>query len=177
MRSIVLLMASLSMACADSGSDERSPLGRGTEACRIWQDAACDHFADECEAIDRATCDAQYQSVTCRSDAVAKSCTKKLQSADCGEATADCLIDGVATPEPAMNACHMLVEKFCELNTMCNMSNMDSCVASSSTQIDCDKAIGFRLDFEKCLDALDQAECDTKLALPVVCRDVILVRQ
>jgi hypothetical protein len=177
MRSVVLVMASLSVACADSGSDERSPNGRGTEACRIWQDAACDHFADECDAIERATCDAQYQSVTCRSDAVAKSCTKKLQSADCGEATVECLIDGVADPAPAMQACETLVEKFCELTSMCNMSSMDSCVATSSMQIDCDKAIGYRLDFDQCLDALAQAACDPKPSLPKFCHDVILVHQ
>ena len=177
MRSIVLVVASLSVTCACSSSNDRAQQGRGSESCRIWQDAVCDHFADECGAIDRADCDRQYQSVTCRSDAVAKSCTETLEDADCGKASSDCLIEGVADFEPAVEACQMLAEQYCELTGMCvENTDMERCVTSAETQLQCQDAVAYRLEFESCLDDIDALECTPRVSLPRVCRDVIIVQ-
>lgn len=176
MRSIVLVVASLSVTCACSSSDDRAQQGRGSEACRIWQDAVCDHFADECDVIDRADCDRQYQSVTCRSDAVAKSCTSMLGDVGCGEASADCLAGGVADFEPSIEACHSLAEQYCELSSMCVATDMDRCVSNAENQLQCEDALGYGLDFESCLDEIEVMECSTKPALPRLCRDVILLQ-
>jgi hypothetical protein len=141
----------------------------------MWQDAACDHFSDRCGALQRSECDKQYQSVTCRDDDVAKQCAVQLEAAQCGESSADCLIDNVADAEPATMACEMLVDRFCERATSCGESDsMDQCVTDSP--LDCNKAVGFGSDFDTCLDEIGQLQCD-KLALPTVCHDVILSRQ
>lgn len=175
MRSLVVVIASLTVACADSSRDEHSNKGRGSAACRMWQDAACDHFADRCNALDRSECDKQYQAVTCRDDDVATRCAVQLEAAQCGEATTDCLIDSVADFEPATMACEMLVDRFCERSTDCGDSeSMDQCVMDSP--LDCNKAVGFGSDFDMCLDQIGALKCD-QLGLPTVCHDVILSRQ
>jgi hypothetical protein len=178
MRPLVLVIASLSVsvACAGTESNQRSNTGRGSEECHVWQDAACDHFADRCGALPRDICDEQYQSVTCRSDAVAKTCAAELKTAACGAATADCLIDSVADVQPATDACNSLFERFCERSTTCGASDsMDMCLADPNMTMLCLKAVGFRLDFEKCLDEIDMAACES-FSLPQICSDVIIAR-
>lgn len=166
----------LLLGCCVSAANQRADQGRGSEACRIWQDAVCDHFADECGAVDRSLCDAQYQSVTCRSDAVAQSCTDMLRDADCGEARPECLIDGVANPAPAQAACDSLVDSYCERSTACGVSDSkDSCVSSSSMLVQCARAVGYQLSFESCLSQIPSIECDV-LRLPEPCSDVIVAR-
>jgi hypothetical protein len=148
--------------------------GRGSESCRIWQDAVCDHFADECGAVNRKLCDAQYQSVTCRSDAVADSCTHMLRDADCGEARAECLIDGVANPEPAQAACDSLVDTFCERSTACGVSaSKETCITDNTRLVRCGLAVGYQLSFETCLEEIPSIDCDV-LRLPEPCSDVIV---
>ena len=172
-----LVTAFLLLSCSGSEPNQRADLGRGSEACRIWQDAVCDHFADECGAVDRGVCDQQYQSVTCRSDQVADRCTDMLRSADCGEAKQECLIDGVANPEPAQAACDSLVESFCERSTMCGVSaSMQSCLDSSSMLVQCGRAVGYQLTFETCLEEIPSIDCEV-LQLPAPCDDVIVARR
>jgi len=177
MRLHALATTLLLLGCSASAPDQRADQGRGSEACRIWQDAVCDHFADECDAVDRSVCDEQYQSVTCRSDEVARSCTRMLRGADCGEARPDCLIDGVANPEPAQAACDSLVESFCERSTVCGVStSKQSCLDSSSNLIQCGRAVGYQLSFESCLEEIPNIDCSI-LQLPEPCDDVIVARR
>ena len=168
---VILLLS----ACI--GRNDRADQGRGTESCKIWQDAACDHFADSCHAVDRTTCDAQYQSVTCRSDKVANNCTKMLRSVSCGGASPDCLLGGVADPNPAQAACQDLVENFCERSVECGLAtDMQGCVDSSASLVKCDRALGYQLSFETCLDDISKIDCSS-LVLPESCDSVIIARE
>jgi hypothetical protein len=167
----------LLLSCAHEGPNQRADQGRGTEACRIWQDAICDHFADECNVVDRKQCDRQYQSVTCRSDDIADRCADMLKSADCGEARQDCLIDGVANPEPAQAACDSLVDTYCERSTACGVSdNKEKCKTTSSMLAQCGKAVGYQLSYESCLEEIPNIDCSV-LQLPEPCSDVIVARR
>jgi hypothetical protein len=172
---VALISVVLLGACI--GGNERSDQGRGTETCRIWQDAACDHFADTCSAVDRKICDHQYQSVSCRSDRVAANCTKMLRSVSCGGASPDCLLGEVADPEPARAACEELRDSFCARSVECELSDdMDECVRSTSQVLPCERAVGFQLGFETCLKDIDKADC-TALTLPTSCASVIIARE
>lgn len=175
LHAVELIAILLLSACI--GGNDRADQGRGTESCRIWQDAACDHFADSCSAVDRGTCDKQYQSVSCRSDKVANNCTKMLRSVSCGGASPDCLLGGVADPDPAQSACQDLVESFCERSVECGLStDMQGCVESSATLVKCDRALGYQLSFETCLDDIDKIDCSA-LVLPESCDSVIIARE
>jgi hypothetical protein len=169
-----LAMISVLLLGACIGED-RADQGRGTESCRIWQDAACDHFADACNAVDRALCDQQYQSVTCRSDKVANNCTKMFRSASCGSASPDCLLGGVADPDPAQAACEELADRFCERALECNLaSDKQPCVDSATSVLVCDRAVGYQLSFERCLKDIDKADCSA-LVMPPSCDSVIVL--
>ena len=177
MRSLALLFAMLLAACVQASRNPRAMKGRGSETCRIWQDAVCDHFSDDCGFVNRRICDDQYQSVTCRSDDVARKCTERLESADCGDTKPDCLIEGVANPEPAQAACDSLVHSYCERSTACGASpNMQSCVDDSTELVQCGKAVGYQLSFETCLEEIPNIDCDL-LELPAPCSDVIVARR
>lgn len=168
------VMISIVVLSACIGRD-RADQGRGSESCRVWQDAACDHFADECEAVDRALCDQQYQSITCRSDKVADKCTKMLRAASCGSASPDCLLSGVADPDPAHAACEELADRFCERALECGLArDKQPCVDSATSVLVCERAVGFQLGFEKCLKDVDKADC-TALVMPPSCEAVIVL--
>jgi hypothetical protein len=166
--SVVLLSACI--------GDDRADRGRGSESCRIWQDTACDHFADACGAVDRAICDQQYQSVTCRSDKLAQSCTKMLRSVTCGGASPDCLLGDVADPDPAKAACTDLADSFCERSVECGFeSDKQACLDSTASFLPCSRAVGFQLSFETCLGDIEKADCSA-LTLPLSCDSVIIAR-
>ena len=178
MRLYALATTFLMLSCARGPSDQRADQGRGSESCRIWQDAVCDHFADECGVVNRTLCDRQYQSVTCRSDEVADRCADMLRSSDCGEARPDCLIDGVANPEPAQAACDSLVDTFCERSAACGASDSkETCKSSSSMLIQCGRAVGYQLTYESCLEEIPNIDCGGVLQLPEPCSDVIVARR
>ena len=171
---IAIISVLLLSACI---GDDRADQGRGTEACREWQDAACDHFADACGAVDRKTCDQQYQSVTCRSDKVAQQCSRMLHSVSCGQASADCLLSDVANPDPAQQACEDLAESYCERTVKCGLADdKQACIDQSASLLPCSRAVGYQLGFETCLADIDKADCSA-LTLPQSCDSVIIARE
>lgn len=171
---IAVISFALLGACV---GDHRADQGRGTEACRDYQDAACDHFADFCGAVDRATCDAQYQSVTCRSDTIAQRCAKMLRSVACGRASSDCLLSDVADPDPAQAACADLADSYCARTMECGfISDKQACIDNSTSLLPCERAVGYQLGFETCLADIDKADCSA-LTLPPSCASVIVARE
>lgn len=177
MRLYALATTFLVLSCARDVPNQRADQGRGSEACRVWQDAVCDHFADQCGAVDRALCDRQYQSVTCRSDDLADRCADMLRGADCGQASPDCLLDSVANPEPAQEACDSLVETYCERSTECGVSkDKATCLSSSSMEVRCNMAVGYQLSYETCIEEIPNIDCAV-LELPEPCSDVIVARR
>jgi hypothetical protein len=188
MRFFVVVAVAELLACA---SDDRSDQGRGTAACRIWQDAVCDHAFDKCHnfgdpngnpAPTRAQCDQQYQSFTCKSDKQAMQCAEVFDSAACnGNPEKDCNFDSVANPVPAENACKNFVQAFCQRYVECgNEPSVQVCVNSADSTgklvFDCSHAIGYRLEFESCLKAVASEACDNldPSAPPAQCDNVII---
>jgi hypothetical protein len=155
--------------------------GRGSEACNEWQDALCTYAADRCGAMSRGDCEAQYLGVTCKSDAVANECAQEFDNARCGRADARCDLNGVADTEPAMRACTRLFDRFCERAVECAaFESQLACLSSEAVQeIDCGRAVAYRLAYETCYEQIDQLDCDelaVELKLPPSCNDVIIVR-
>src|ERR1700748_2097031 len=168
-------VALCAVACSNTNENHSSSQGRGSAACRAWQDAVCDYAADRCGAMTRSDCDAQYQAVTCLSDAAASSCAQNFNASACGRASASCDLDSIADPAPAARACDDLVQHFCARSVSCGVSEtQDACLATPVVQgIDCTKAIAYRLAYEQCFQQVDTLDC-SPLELPAICHDVLI---
>ena len=169
--SAVLVLLALALGCGDDSGDD-GVRGRGSEACRDWQDAVCDFAADECRVIERAVCDDSYRSITCLSDERATECANVLNEAACGRAPGECDVSSIADPEPAQRACETLLARLCAHVVGCGRTTEQECMQQAAMNIDCGLAIGHTPNFEDCLTAVDGLSCDTA-ALPQVCHDVI----
>jgi len=160
------------VACG--GSRETPTEGRGSAACRIWQDSVCD-WADRCEALTREACDEQFQGVTCRSDDAAKECSRQFDGASCQVVPPRCGLDAIADPAPAAKACAALTSSVCERSVTCGYSETEEdCLKRES--VDCSRSIAFKLDYETCLDEIDTVKCDV-FVIPEICASVIIARQ
>jgi hypothetical protein len=158
------------VACG--GGRETPTEGRGTAACRIWQDSVCD-WATRCEAaITREDCDAQFQGVTCRSDDVANRCSDQFEEAACQRLPSNCSMDQVADPTPAAKACAKLTSLICEHSVSCGVStSVEACLQES--KIDCSRSIAYTLDYEKCISDVKKLGCDV-IVVPEICDSVII---
>jgi hypothetical protein len=178
---ILLLMALAFVACGtEANISRREPdaePGRGSQACKDWQDAICDYAADRCGLTARKACDDQYQGATCQADARAIRCATLLDAADCGLAPAECMLDAIADPEPARLACGRLVEAFCTHDVGCGSAdNQQQCLANpNSAQIDCTRALSYGLEYDQCLADIEAWTCDA--SKPVSCDKVIVLRK
>jgi hypothetical protein len=55
-------------------------------------------------------------------------------------------------------------------------SSKDACLDLPEVRaLDCSAAIAFRLDFESCLEEIDQIQCEI-IVLPMICNNVIIQR-
>lgn len=164
------------VACSGlSGEDDRDTPdeGRGTAACRQWQDSVCD-WAVRCQALEREECDSQFQGVTCRSDTSAKQCAEAWDRASCFQTPPSCSLDSIADPGPAARACDALTEHFCERSTECGISvSEDACL--DAEQVDCSRSVAYRLDYETCIDRIEEIDCE-QVRLPAICESVIISR-
>ena len=164
------------VACgAGGGNGEReAPVdGRGTETCRLWQDSICD-WAVRCEASTRERCDDQFQGVTCKSDEIAGKCASQIDGAQCQSIPSHCGPDVIADPAPAVHACEMIFERFCDRAVECGIANSrQECLRVE--RADCSRAFSFTLDYEDCMMEIDQLECDVFLQ-PALCKRVIISR-
>jgi hypothetical protein len=172
---VTLGIVACSNAVSRGRGDSDSGVGRGTKACRDWQDAICDYAADRCHMLSRDTCDQQYQGATCKSDAAASSCATQLDKSACGRAPEGCSLTGVADPGPAARACDQLFDAFCERYISCGLfETTEACRADPSVMIvDCAKAIAYNLDYEACFEEAQALQCDV-LMRPQICRRVIV---
>jgi hypothetical protein len=158
------------VACG--GGRETPTEGRGTAACRIWQDSVCD-WAVRCQAaLSRGACDDQFRGVTCRSDAKANACSKQFDSAGCQTLPPNCGLDEVADPAPAAKACDALTDLICERSVSCGQfETEEACV--NEAKIDCSRSIAFTLDYEQCIADVKKLDCDV-LVVPEICDSVII---
>lgn len=84
---------------------------------------------------------------------------------------------GVADPDPAQSACEDLVDYFCERSVECGLSlDKQKCLDSSANLVPCGRAVGYQLNFEKCLDDIPKIDCSA-LTLPRSCENVIIARE
>lgn len=163
-------------ACGDGGDGDKDRPGRGSAACRNWQDAICD-LEDNCDGLPRELCDEDYQGVTCLSDAMATSCATRLRDG-CRITESEylmCDIEAIADPLPAQAACDEFVERVCAHFVACGQSPSETeCVAATRLEAKCDDAIAVSLRFEDCMRDVEALECPD-VALPASCATVIKV--
>jgi hypothetical protein len=165
------LVVALVVACG--GGRDVPTEGRGTAACRLWQDSVCD-WAVRCEASTRDVCDEHFQGVTCRSDEAANQCSHDIDSASCRTVPPQCAPDAIADPAPAVKACAALTSAVCKHDVTCGYSpSEEECLARES--VDCSRSIAFTLDYEACIDEVENLGCDTR-GRPDVCVSVIVGR-
>lgn len=160
------------VACG--GTHEGAPAeGRGSAACRIWQDSVCD-WADRCGALTREDCDAEFQGVTCRSDGIAMKCSAEFEDASCRGIPMGCGIDDVADPAPAAKACDRLTNLICERSVECGISaTQGDCLNEGA--VDCSRSVAFKLGFEKCVDRVEALDCEV-MVVPPICESVIIAK-
>jgi hypothetical protein len=165
----------LAAACGDDDDGDDSGPGRGSAACQDWQDAICDFASGECRALDRATCDDNFKSVTCNSDARATECSNAFNSGSCMAPPPNCDLSDLADPAPARQACEQLLSRLCTHVVDCGMATEAACLQEARTAVDCSRAIGHSLGFEACIAEIDTLAC-TVVALPDACDDVIKIQ-
>jgi len=165
------------LGCAPAAEDEEETgaLGRGTAACREWQDALCDWAADQCAGMSRSACDRQAQAVACSSDAEARACTVILREASCDEPETECGVLAMADRDPAVQACEEYAEVVCAAEERCGTSVASSCTGPLIGQLRCADAYGVTLDYEACLYRLETLGCTD--AFPSICDTVVLVEE
>jgi hypothetical protein len=146
----------------------------GSSTCATWQDAMCDFGVDRCQLLaDRASCDDDYRSIRCKSDAAAQACLDKLAAATCGTALPECSFAAVADPAPAIAACNNFVSEICARARQCDPTlTAEACDTQTRQGIDCSLAIGVTADFNSCISAVRTMDCNAS-ALPSVCQGVV----
>jgi hypothetical protein len=173
MRELWSAFAVALVACGGAESRSTPEEGRGSAACRQWQDSVCD-WSDRCQALDRDVCDEQFQGVVCKSDETARECTTAFDSAPCDGTPPQCGLSQVADPAPAARACDRLTADFCRRSVECGISaTEDDCL--DREEVDCSRSIAYKLDYETCLDRIEEIEC-TIVRLPQICEAVIISR-
>jgi hypothetical protein len=171
---LLSLLASLALgACGGDDGPGAEPPGRGSAACRDLQDALCDFGADQCHVTDRASCDAMFRGIECKSDATASSCANALNTASCGMGVFGCDLESVVDPAPAIARCEALVSAVCGRTEACGINAAD-CALDMMQGLSCDQAISIDLRYEECLEAIDMLAC-AGFAVPPVCMNVVRV--
>lgn len=168
-----LLACCMASGCGGEDGDSEQPIGRGSEACRDFQDATCDFASDRCRALDRAMCDATFRGIECVSDQQASACANALNEAACGSATPACDFNAVVDRAPAIAACETVMQAFCEHNAMCGAPAGDCAQSAAAMGVDCNQAVSVDLRYETCLDALDALTCGSPA--PAVCMQIVYV--
>jgi hypothetical protein len=156
------------------GDDGDDQTGRGTAACRDFQDAMCDFASDRCGAIDRATCDATFRGIECKSDEQASACANALNEASCGTgAPSACQLEMLVDRAPAIEACQTVTQAICDHNAMCGAPMVDCAASLAAMGGDCNQALSVDLRYELCLEAIDSLACGSPV--PAMCMQVIFV--
>ncbi len=152
-------------------SGER-PTGRGTATCNAWQNAVCDFVVTQCDVMTESQCIDNYFGVTCRDDQQARDCVADIKDADCMTGAAGCDIVDIADPEPAILACNDLLNAICARAEECGGSTIEACLAEAATGLECSAALGFTLEYETCMQDIEQMACSAD-GLPDSCQGAI----
>jgi hypothetical protein len=173
MREIWGAFAVALVACGGGGRE--TPVeGRGSAACRNWQDSVCD-WASRCNpTLSRDSCDSQFQAVTCKSDSRASECTNEFDGAGCNTVPDRCDLDAIADPTPATKACDELTGLLCQHSVDCGMATTrEDCL--KGRPFDCSRSVAYTLDYEACIDELGDLDCKSA-DVPEICRTVIIAK-
>ncbi|MBX3131305.1 MAG: hypothetical protein KF718_31585 [Polyangiaceae bacterium] len=174
MRVALLSLVLCGMACSSGGSGGGGGGGSGarTDVCLAWQDAACDHFADQCATFSRAECDDFFQSLYCKSDSVMQACMDALPGASCTSLPVAC--ENVADPQPAVNWCTDFIGRYCDRAAACGLASLAECVNAVQSSLNCSLAVGIGPSSGQCHSDLAAASCaQIESSLPSSCSGVI----
>jgi hypothetical protein len=164
-----LLLVAMCLRCGDDDG-AKQPAGRGTPKCNEWQSAVCGWVA-RCQGP-AILCD-QVRSITCKSDSEAQRCASGLAAASCSEPPAQCDVGNIADPAPAKKACEDFLGAFCQRSEECQAGSRDTCLDQLKTTLDCSRAIGVNLAFDRCMTDIPKTTC-AAMNLPPACQQVLL---
>ena len=171
LRVSVAAALALALSCSDGGGGG-GPTGRGTPACHEWQAAVCDWIV-KCPVFGAPSCN-QVKGITCKSDAEAVRCASAFRAASCGGPPANCDIPDIADPAPAVKGCNDYKAAACQRLEECQITTRDDCL-QQITSLDCDRAVGIALTYEKCIAEFRTLACSSSGA-PASCSGAILLR-
>jgi hypothetical protein len=170
-----LCLAALLAACSGSsaggggGGGDGGVTRRGSEACQVWQYAACDYLVTKCKSKELTweTCTLHYQSFACLSDEQATGCAEAYGSADCGSPPEECDRASIVDPKPAVSGCNQQLDAYCTHLIECmstSAETIEECREIYAPKFSCDNAVGLYPWFEECLDLLGTLACDEEPA-------------
>ena len=171
----ILAIASLSSACSSSsnGSTYVRPKGRGSAACQAWQKAICDYATLDCKSnLTEQDCVNEYYGITCLSDTTAQSCATALDSATCTVMPANCNLQDIADPAPAIAACNGFIETACNASVACGASTHDQCITEFQSALDCSTVNSLGLSYESCMSDVAKLSCNADL--PASCQGIFI---
>jgi hypothetical protein len=182
----VLFLAAVAVGCKGSDDDDGAaascPLpadARGTAECHRWQEAICE-FGGKCGSLEQCDCIEQSSGIECTSDTEATRCADVLESATCSDtgSLAGCDLRQMANPAPAQAGCQLYLTRACEAVERCGGDPVATCLqqltGTGAGQLDCTRAIGLNLSFEKCISELQTIAC-TVDELPTSCKGAVLL--
>jgi hypothetical protein len=137
---------------------------RGSDACHRWQRELCSYVGRCPTSLEKCECLDQASGIFCASDAEATRCADELAAAECGGFPAGCDLTDLADPAPAQAACYDFIDSACEASVRCGLSDLQTCLDESATQIDCAIAIGAKPRLDRCLSELSTISCSGSAA-------------
>ncbi|GEM_PF-1718690 len=169
---------SIVLGCS-SGDDDKKvtavdwTAGRGSDACRQWQEAFCTSLT-ECGLTELSQCASQVQTVTCASNQTAADCAAAIEASGCSGVPTGCGSTDIADRGWAREACTDYLTAICTHDAGCGSTvAVADCVANMQDDSNCEQAIGVKLNYEDCLARINSAACSA--TMPTECRSLIYV--
>jgi hypothetical protein len=173
----ISLVAGMLLVGACSGGDDGAGAGsaaaRGSAVCQDWQAAACD-FLVRCAGMDRADCEDDYHSITCKDDGAASNCAKAFRAAaDCSTVPPNCQASDIADRTVAAAACNRFIDATCAAEGRCGLDEA-ACKTSAADRIDCSQAVGSSPSLDTCVKEFETLACTATMG-PASCKGAIKV--
>lgn len=173
---VLLSLVTTAVACNDDSSSGGSgpglsPSNQRSSACLEFQAAECDLLADKCQKVARKDCDADFQSLFCKSDADAQACTEALRAATCADDTPQPCV-GLADLDAARSACAAVFASLCAANATCTGEDQAACQKQLEAQV-CAGAVGVTPSASDCVAAAPSGCAGGKYSIPEACDGVV----
>lgn len=162
-KSFLALTVSLAVAfagCVKKSGDVKET-GRGTDSCNEWVDAYC-KYVKRCSGSPGNELCQQAKSIECKTDAAAVDCATSLPDAACDAFPKGCGVPDLADPAPAGKLCRAWEDALCTANARCGADD-GLCRSEFSADVDCDRVLGEKPEYETCVDTVKSLACGASL--------------